>query len=270
MRSILILSFYYTPDLCAGSFRTAALIEALQPLAKQHNIHIDLYTTMPNRYAEFKMTTQLFESQENLSIYRISLPSHKSGFMDQARAFSRYFFQTKKMVSRKKYDLVFATSSRLFTAFLGARIASRKKIPLFLDMRDIFTDTMNSILPRYLKLFFMPLFKTVERYTIRHANALNLVSPGFKAYFSSKINSSCQMMEISNGIDLCFKNVYAQSNTDKTHGTCTILYAGNIGSGQAIEKIIPALATRFNNITEKKYCFRIIGGGGKLAALKNA
>src|SRR3990167_10351337 len=261
MRSILILSFYYTPDLCAGSFRTAALIEALQPLAKQHNIHIDLYTTMPNRYAEFKITTQLFESQENLSIYRISLPSHKSGFMDQARAFSRYFFQTKKMVSRKKYDVVYATSSRLFTAFLGARIATKKKIPLFLDIRDIFTDTMQSILKFPLKLC-LPFFNYIEFYTIKKAHALNLVSNGFLPYF--KPNKECKVTTISHGVDLCFRDI--QSDTQKKRAIKLVLYAGNIGQGQGIEKIIPALAHTF-----KKQCeFYIIGSGGQQKELEKS
>jgi len=45
-----------------------------------------------------------------------------------------------------------------------------------------------------------------------------------------------------------------------------VLYAGNIGEGQGIEKIIPQLAQS----VEQNCIFRIIGSGGKLAALKTA
>lgn len=324
MKRILILSFYYTPDLCAGSFRATALIEALQPLAKSHNYHIDLITTMPNRYHHFIVAAKEREELDHLSIYRIPLPSHKSGFIDQARAFKHYFVETKKQIKHKKYDCVFATSSRLFTAFLGALVSRKKKSPLFLDMRDIFTDTMDSILPFYLKLFFLPIFKTVERYTLKRASVLNLVSPGFTDYFSAKINPSCRVLQISNGVDDCFKNVMGYENTNgnnvinkvndtmlcgntndnnvtnQTNDTIhcgdargglysirnkrsaiQVLYAGNIGSGQGIEKIIPSLANYF----QKKYAatlangsahaservnFRIIGSGGKLNALTKA
>lgn len=270
MKSILILSFYYTPDLCAGSFRTAALIDVLQPLAKTKNSHIDLITTMPNRYHQFKMETQEFEEKDNLTIYRIPLPSHQSGFIDQAKAFSRYFFQAKKIAKNKKYDVVFATSSRLFTAYLGARISKGGKTPLFLDMRDIFTDTVNALLPIPLKLFFLPIFKIVERHTLKNATTLNLVSPGFTNYFASKIPPSCRVLKISNGVDDCFKNAMncgdVREALHSMRNKRSVLYAGNIGSGQAIEKIIPALAL----ITQTTCHYKIIGSGGKLPALKKA
>lgn len=54
MLRILVLSFYYYPDLCAGSFRCSALIEQLKKLAGT-NYEIDVITTVPNRYASFPM-----------------------------------------------------------------------------------------------------------------------------------------------------------------------------------------------------------------------
>ena len=45
-KRILILSFYYAPDLCAGSFRATALIESLQPIAETLNIQVDIITTL--------------------------------------------------------------------------------------------------------------------------------------------------------------------------------------------------------------------------------
>lgn len=274
MKSLLILSFYYTPDLCAGSFRTAALIDALKPLAKIQNCHIDLITTMPNRYHQFKVKTDSFEEKENFNIYRIPLPSHHSGFIDQAKAFACYFFQAKKIAKKKQYDIVFATSSRLFTAYLGARISKGGKTPLFLDMRDIFTDTMNALLPNYLKLFFLPIFKIVERYTLKRATMLNMVSPGFIDYFANKVNLNCKLLQISNGVDECFQNANIVTQTKDNQRTETvILYAGNIGSGQAIEKIIPPLAKLIRNTHATQYTkcvFRIIGSGGKLEMLKKA
>ena len=45
---ILFLSFYFPPDLCAGSFRAQSLIEGLK---KQDKItEIEILTTIPNRY----------------------------------------------------------------------------------------------------------------------------------------------------------------------------------------------------------------------------
>jgi glycosyltransferase involved in cell wall biosynthesis len=69
---------------------------------------------------------------------------------------------------------------------------------------------------------------------------------------------------ISNGVDQCFvgENFTNQNKTTRKH----VLYAGNLGEGQGIEKIIPALAKATQNHCD----FTIIGSGGKLQALQAA
>ena len=136
---ILVLSFYFPPDLCAGSFRCSALIEHLK---KQSGIEIDLITTLPNRYASFSADAPAHEVNDNVEVSRIALPSHASGMLDQIKSFRVFYRQARSITKHKDYDMVFATSSRLFTAFLGARISKAKKIPLYLDIRDIFVDTI--------------------------------------------------------------------------------------------------------------------------------
>ncbi len=268
-RRILILSFYYPPDLCAGSFRIEAFIKALLPMAEAQNFTIDVMTTQPNRYHDFHLAAPTCENHARLTIHRITLPEHHSGFIDQAKAFSRYFFEAQKLVKEKNYDLVYATSSRLFTAFLGARLSQKKKAKLFLDMRDIFTETMEDIL-KFPFCLALPIFKWIERYTLKKANALNLVSPGFSSYFQGKINPNCSLYFISNGIDACFEDINFSSNqiekAEKNNIKKRIVYAGNFGEGQGLEKIIPELAQASLGRAE----FYLIGSGGKLEILKAA
>lgn len=262
MKRILILSFYFPPDLCAGSFRTKALIDSLEPLANAAHIQIDVITTSPNRYANFHVEARADEKMGCVTIHRIKIPNHHSGFIDQAKAFSHYFFKSLKITKHQKYDLVYATSSRLFTAFLGARIATKKHVPLFLDIRDIFTDTMQSILKFPLRVL-IPFFNGIERYTIRKASVLNVVSQGFLPYFKPKKN--CEILTSSHGIDKCFQKIQ-QNHVRENRLIKRVLYAGNIGKGQGIEKIIPALAYTFKDQCE----FHIIGSGGQQKALNEA
>ena len=154
MKRIVYLTFYFKPDLCAGSFRNSPLAIELSRQANLENSFIDLYTTSPNRYNTFKTEAPKYEEIGNLRIHRISLPSHKSGMIDQVLSFSKYFWTVLKMNKGKKTDLVFASSSRLFTAFLGYKLSKKSKAPLFLDVRDIFVDTMLDVLK---PSFFKPL-----------------------------------------------------------------------------------------------------------------
>lgn len=258
---ILVLSFYYEPDLCAGSFRCTALIEQLK---KHSGIELEVITTLPNRYATFAASAPQHEIKDGVEIHRVALPSHKSGMLDQIKAFTTFYRQALKLTRDKNYDLVFATSSRLFTAFLGARIASAKKLPLYLDIRDIFVDTIKDVLPTKITWLAKPVFSLIESYAFSKAKRINLVSKGFEEYFASRYPNS-EYRWFTNGIDDEFLAVAPQSPVlSEATGAVTVLYAGNIGEGQGLHTILPALAKRL----EGKARFRVIGDGGRKSVLQ--
>jgi hypothetical protein len=254
---ILFLTFHYEPDLCAGAFKNTPLVQAL--LSKMDSGDtIEVITTMPNRYSSFKQKALFLEEQDNLTIHRIDLPTHKNSFFDQIKSFLIFFYRTYQITKGKKYDLVYASSSKLFTAFLGARLASSYNAPLYLDIRDIFVDTLHGVLKnKLLRYTLLPILKLVERYTIQSANHLNLVSQGFQSYFSYYRGA---ISFFSNGIDDIFLSDDFQKETPQnyTNTPLVIAYAGNIGEGQGLEKILPQVAKSVGN----NYLFRVIGDGG--------
>ena len=265
MKKILYFSFYFEPDLSAGSFRNSTLAVKLANLAKEKNCIIEVYTTFPNRYETFSEVTVKFEKRDNLLIHRIKLPLHSSGIIDQARSFLTYYYQVHKLVKNKDFDIIFASSSRLFTAYLAYRIAKKRKKKLYLDIRDILVDTINDIIKfKFLKIFLIPIFKLLERKTFNYANHINLISGGFREYF---YKFKCKSYtEFSNGIDDEF--ILANTNFDNINSfriIKTILYAGNIGEGQGLHKIIPQAAKMLG----KEYKFIIIGDGGAKFKLIN-
>lgn len=257
---ILVLSFYYQPDLCAGSFRTTSLIEQL----KQHeNVEIEIVTTMPNRYASFSASANCFEQVENVTINRIELPSHKSGMFDQIKSFTRFYIEAVKLTKDKEFDVVVATSSRLFTAFLGARLAKKKKIPLYLDIRDIFVDTIKDVLNPKVSIFVKPILSLIENYTFKAADHINLVSRGFESYFVHKFKQA-KYTWFTNGIDEEFLGLKATTQIVSNHKK--ILYAGNIGEGQGLHTILPSLAKNLDT----GFKVEVIGDGGRKAILESS
>lgn len=257
MKRIVYLTFYFKPDLCAGSFRNSSLAIELSRQAKLKNIFIDLYTTSPNRYNTFKAEALEYEELDNLRVYRIKLPKHKSGMIDQVLSFSKFYWEVRKMNRAKKADLVFASSSRLFTAFLGYKIAKQSKATLFLDIRDIFVDTMSDVLkPSIFKPIIILFLKLIENKTFNYANYINLISEGFEEYFSKFKNKSFSFF--SNGIDDEFLKTDNSPNQIKNDNTKLIVYAGNIGEGQGLHKIVPKTA----KILGKEFTFLIYGDGG--------
>ena len=261
---ILIISFYYEPDLCAGSFRATSFVNALKRLLSGDDT-IDVVTTMPNRYSSFSVDASELESRDNLLIRRFKIPLHKSGFFDQAKSFLVYLIKTLKYVRGEKYDIVFATSSRLFSAFLGAVIAKQKQIPLYLDIRDIFTDTLESVLKDSKLKSVIPFFMMIEKFTMRSAYNINFVSQGFIPYFQERYGHGLKYSFYPNGIDEEFINFNCNHSVVKDKSKIRFTYTGNIGEGQGLEKIVPHIAQKYANIE-----FFIIGDGGRRKILQDS
>jgi len=260
---ILVLSFYYEPDLSAGSFRSTSLVKALRKRLKD-NDEIDVITTMPNRYQSFQDTALPFQEEQSIKIYRINLGSHKSGFVDQSLLFGQFALKVINIVRKKeKYDLIYVSSGRLMTAFLGSLISNYQKSKLFLDLRDIFTDTLASLFAKSKLRYIVPLFRQIEKYTVNSADHINLVSQGFEEHFK-KINPNMSYSFYPNGIDdefLSFDFTKEKSTPKKI-----ITYAGNIGEGQGLDKIIPAMAQFLGDA----YQIQVVGDGGTKRKLLDA
>jgi len=254
---ILYLSFYFEPDLCAGSFRNSPLVHELAKQSKDQNISIELLTTLPNRYNSFEMGAEEFEIIDNLTIRRAQIPKHKSGFLDQIFSFIAYYKFVRKHTKGKKYDLVIASSSRLFTAFLARLIATENKCKLYLDIRDIFSDTMKDVsIPKLIKLFLIPSLQLLEKHSFKKANHINLISQGFESYFKSKYPNPTYSF-YSHGIDAEFIEL-GLIDTQIAQKPYTILYAGNIGEGQGLHEVLPYAAAHLGS----DYNFIVYGDGG--------
>ena len=261
---ILFLSFYYPPDLSAGSFRSSSLIRALISQLPS-DAEIEVITTLPNRYSSFTSEAVNFDKQPGLVIHRIKTPKHKSNMIDQSKSFLAFARSSLRLIDKRDYDLIYATSSRLMTGALSAYIARKLNKPLYLDVRDIFVDTIKEVLPRIVVWFLLPILIVIERYTIGTAGKVNLVSAGFLPYFQTRYPN--QKYEVyTNGIDNEFLNSQPKGRVKVRSKILTVIYAGNIGEGQGLHKIIPKLALRF----KERLKFKIIGDGGRRRQFEHA
>ena len=86
---ILLLSFYYPPDIGPGPLRAQSLVDALKTQDK--SVCIDVMTTLPNRYNSININAHKLELNEKVTIHRFQLPEHQNGMYDQAIAFTKFF-----------------------------------------------------------------------------------------------------------------------------------------------------------------------------------
>lgn len=264
-KRILLLSYFYPPDLSAGSFRSAALVKALR-IQGGAQLQLDVVTTQPNRYQTFACNADSTESDDGLHIYRVALPAANGGLLGQAWSFLHFAFGAYRFTRDKQYEVVFATSSRLMTAVLGALLSANKGARLYLDIRDIFVETLAGVFNSRMWRPVVWSFALLERWTIRRASVVNLVSPGFLSYFQPKY-PRVRFSFFSNGVDSEFSEPVACSQSVcRKEGPLRVLYAGNIGDGQGLHLVVPELAERLQG----RAIFQIIGDGRLAEVLRNA
>lgn len=258
-KRLLVLSFYYAPDLSAGSFRTTALVRALVN-ALPVGTDIDVITTRPNRYSSFEAdVSPAGEDSGGVTVHRLPIPTHRSGLLDQSRAFAAFALAALRVVRGRRYDLVVATSSRLMTAALGSVIARSKGAPLYLDIRDIFLENIREVIPAAAYRTLQPALLLIERFAFGAATKVNVVSEGFLPYFRRRY-PSLSYSSHPNGVDDEFIGFPDTHPAPLSRGAAaTVLYAGNIGEGQGLHEIIPSLARSMRG----RIHFRVIGDGGR-------
>jgi glycosyltransferase involved in cell wall biosynthesis len=149
------------------------------------------------------------------------------------------------------------------TAVLGALVAQRLGAQLYLDIRDIFSDTLSDIFAHKPQRVILGIVRFLEKMAIRKASRVNLVSAGFLEYFRG-IRSDIDYRIFTNGIDDAFLNISFEGGVRSDENCKIILYAGNIGEGQGLDKIIPDAALSLG----RDYEFWVIGDGGARSRLE--
>jgi len=252
---IIFFSYYYIPDFCAGSFRAKGLIDAL---LKKHSVSsILLITTQPNRYGQTENRSKVSVSGK-LTVVRIKVPEHNNVFYRQVFSYMVYLYNSLRLIISIKFsvDNILSTSSRTGTSFIGFLTAKMTGKTHFADIRDIFSDNLSSVLKENIvSKIFTKLLSRVESTIVKNARWVNFVSPGFLQFYP-RVNAK-KINVFTNGIDSVFIDAAGNIPTAVKKGRKNIVYAGNIGFGQGLEKIIPPIAEKFQN----EFNFIVVGDG---------
>ena len=264
---IVFFTFYYPPDLCAGSFRAVALVKALSSKMKNDD-ELHIVTTHPNRYVNHRLEADDFDVADRLTIYRIALPSHRKDMFTQAFNFGVYAVAAYRLCRRISPDFLIGTTSRLMTGVLTGVSAFRLRKRYFIDLRDIFSETISDLFSyksRLLGVIVKWFFSWIERCLFNGAAGVNVVSEYYLNYFESEGVDTSNWSFFPNGLDKEFIGFPPKKNGTST-GYKTVLYAGNIGSGQGLDTVVPQLAKKLG----ENFLFLIVGDGGTSAKLRES
>ena len=158
MNSVL-LTYYYPPDLGAGSYRALALAKALDKSIKS-DCKVHVVTTTPNRYFEFSPSDEQNYNHPDIEVHKIKVSNKKKNIINEILSFSIFSFGAIKVCLKLKPQFIVSTSSRFMTVTLGFIISILLNSKHFIDLRDIFSETISDLLTARSKLF-SSLLKTI-------------------------------------------------------------------------------------------------------------
>jgi len=262
---IVFFTFYYPPDLSAGSFRSVALAQALSKKIDS-NDELHVITTHPNRYASYKAAANNIELDGKITIHRILVPGHRSGMLSQSRAFGVYAISAYRLCKQLNPSFLIGTTSRLMTGLLTGVSARKIGCRYFIDLRDIFSESISELFSRKNQILggvSKTVFSFLERKLFNNAAGVNVVSEGFYEYFQKEGIDTSNWSFFPNGVDQEFTNLVTIKDV-ASKKVKTILYAGNIGSGQGLDFVLPSIAKKLGN----DYHLLVIGDGGKRVILE--
>ena len=164
----------------------------------------------------------------------------------------------------KNYDVLIISSPPLFAGVIGVIIAKIKSIHFFLDIRDLWPESVKSLGEVKSKVF-INFGRKLESFIYKTTTGYILAVPGFKKYFTENYPSQIKksMVELINGVSRTFIEL-AQQNDRIPDKKFTVLYSGNMGLAQGLDTVIKSA-----KILRKypiDFCF--VGDGVKLQSLK--
>jgi colanic acid biosynthesis glycosyl transferase WcaI len=269
MIKILLLTQWFEPE---PTFKGLAFAQEL----KSQGFDVEVVTGFPNYpggkiYPEYKIKWFQKEIMEGIVINRVPLyPSHDRSSL---RRFINYVsFAVSALIYIlffvRKFDVIYAYHPPLTVGIVAALVKKIRKIKMVLDVQDLWPDTLRAtgmISNQYV-------LKTIERiafWQYESTDQVVVLSEGFQNRLQLRGVSIKKIKVIKNWADV---EKIKDENSVVKFGInddyyFNILFAGNMGSAQALNTIIETALIL--NGQGSRIRFILLGSGLEYKTLKN-
>lgn len=259
---ILIVSQYYWPE----SFRINEVAKTLS----EKGIVVEVLTGKPNYpqgifYQGYKTWGCQREIHEGVNISRIPLLARGSGGLRLALNYLSFVVSgllfAPWLLRKKKYDAIFVYApSPIFQVIPASFLGWLNGIPVVLWVQDLWPQSAEAT--GYVKsAWVLKLIEKLVLFTYSHTDLLLVQSKAFIEPVS-KLAPNIPIAYYPNSVEREFYSPQSISTPfiESLQSGFTVLFAGNVGSAQAME-IVVAAAEKLNAYPEIKVV--ILGGGSK-------
>ena len=264
---ILFLSQYFPPE--AGATQIRALEMARNWVRVGHEI--TMICEIPNHPSGIIPPEYRGKTFERTKLYGIDVirvwvkTSPIKTFKTRTLFYMSYMLTSSLaglLLTRNKFDLVYATSPPLFVGAAGLFLSWTKRIPLFFEVRDIWPESAIA-LGELSNPKFIALAKQLEITCYTRAKKIVVVTNGIYNRLQDQGITQDKLVVVSNGANVeqfQFQPEIRKGIREELHleGKFCVIYAGIHGIAQRLETIIEAAQILKSN---QEISFLLIGDG---------
>ena len=265
---VLLITQYFPPEIGAAATRWGDYVQIL--IKKGHRVTV--LCEMPNYPlgTYFPGYKRQWVKQEkvspNLTIIRsFAWANNRNSAIKKLGHYLVFMFSGLLTAFRlKNYHVLIVSSPPLFVGVIGAIISKLKSIYFFLDIRDLWPESVMALGEVRSKWVFN-MGKKLESFIYKSTNGYILTVPGFQKHFTNHYPEQLNkpMINLINGVSNTFFDL--AKKYDRIPGKrFAVLYSGNMGLAQGLESVIKAA-----DILQKyPIDFKFVGSGVTQKALK--
>jgi len=269
--NILIYTQYFLPETNAPANRWGYFAHYLA----QQGHQVTVLTSFPNHpqgkiFPSYKNQGKKVEKKDGITIIRSwTYITSSRKFLPRLLNYLSFAYSSyRNSRAIKNLDLVIVSSPPLFVALQGRRIARREKIPLILDLRDMWPEA--AVSTGYLRQGLI--YSWAERKAKQvygEAKKIIVNSPALAKELEDKGIKKEKVVFIPNGVDvpsfISTPDVSQVGEQYNLQGKFVVLYSGLLGFAQAMGIVIEAASILKEH---SDIIFLIVGTGPKEKKLK--
>lgn len=250
--NIWIVNHYAIPPSLGGLVRHYYYSKNLQK--KGHSVRIFASSRIHNTDINLIGDSSLYKEQEMSGIeYTFVKSSNYSGNgLDRIYNFITFPFQIRKTLKefykREKPDVIYTSSPDLFVAFFSLLFGRKHKIPVLVEVRDLWPESIVEYNHISKKNPIIKLLYQLEKWIYKNADQLVFTFEGGKEYISDRgwgdIINPGKIHYINNGVDLDEyredMEKYTLDDSDLEGDVFKVVYIGSIRRANNVQMLVDA------------------------------
>lgn len=266
MRIIYLHQYFTTPSMSGG---TRSYEMARRFVRWGHEVHM----VTSDRETASKNQGWRKTEEAGIKVHWLSVPySNHMSYRERIQAFNKFAIGSARKAASLDGDIIFATSTPLTIAFPAVYAAKRKKLPMVLEVRDLWPElpiAIGAINGR----FMITATQQLERFAYKNSSQIVALSPGMRDGVIRTGYPSERVHVIPNSADLDLFDVPAEAGQAFRHkyewlkDRPLVVYTGTMGRINGVSYLTRLAAATQPQAPEIR--FLIVGGGQEESKVKD-